>query len=1078
MKLKISKKVVSSVLAVMMVATSIPSFAASSYAADIDNATKQYVLEHIDSASKTYSDATAASVSNTGDNMKGILYTTGWGDSTYSTNDHVSTDSTKTVHLTKVDGLAIGVALYTGEDSDIRFPLMLESDCTDEQSNTNNYCGFDHVSFNNGAFAVGGATWQRCTNWDDLSAVTTEAEQTHNFSSDSTANVERAEKTADSRFEIKNNRKYWSNYMSYTGTGNSDTYYDVVTNPTFDVQADYTTSWSIMGFQNWANNSNSTFTTAGNNQQFYVLNYAPLKNLLESDEFKSNFNDVVNNEWKYDVDSLNAYYAMYKDMIDFDLASQDYSSEENIAAVATKIKNFVNNYSAEPTVKKEFTVTFNMGDGSTVEKTITAGDTLASVIPTNTATKDNNNGTHTEYSWPSDCTSSTIPQSNVTYTETATTSECKYEVKNVDDVVVSTCTVCGHKNEVALNTTEYDAAYATATEAVNNTTKYTEETRNALQTVLDANKKSNALSQDELDEMTANINAAIADLRENLDTTDYDKAVADAKADIASGKYTDETAKALQEVLDNNKAENAKTQDELDQMTKNINDAIADLRENLDTTDYDKAVADAKADIASGKYTDETAKALQEVLDNNKSENAKTQDELDQMTKNINDAIADLREILDTTAYDAAVKVATDAINNTSKYTAESREALQAVLDANKVENAKTQDELDQMTRNIQNAVTNLVLRVYTVRMFYVIDDEVSEVQETVTGNYGEDFSLTCTLDNTHCIKKWVKSANDDEQKVGDTANAIGGRFYTDADYYVYATKAKSNQEGSIVVSLKDKSGKVVDSMYAGLTAGVANLNITFDIANKTVKVNDSTLAAMDLTFYNIVGFKVNGVEYTSNDSISLDANGNVSIETIYENAKSFAITSPDSSCTPSVQTAYWNQKVTVTSANATDSTKWYVNDKYVASGASYTFYACNNVEITCKNDSTADKATATVERLSYNDPTEKTITVVGSFYVPADCEVVEKGVLLKTTSVNKIEQVKDINNFTGSNANARKFVATNYDVQTNQYVINVYSKKQYTDLCVGAVAYVVYKDASGVEHTAYSDLEEFSQTN
>ena len=513
-------------------------------------------------------------------------------------------------------------------------------------------------------------------------------------------------------------------------------------------------------------------------------------------------------------------------------------------------------------------------------------------------------------------------------------------------------------------------------------------------------------------------------------------------------------------------------------MTKNINDAIADLRENLDTTDYDKAVADAKADIASGKYTDETAKALQEVLDNNKSENAKTQDELDQMTKNINDAIADLREILDTTAYDAAVKVATDAINNTSKYTAESREALQAVLDANKVENAKTQDELDQMTRNIQNAVTNLVLRVYTVRMFYVIDDEVSEVQETVTGNYGEDFSLTCTLDNTHCIKKWVKSANDDEQKVGDTANAIGGRFYTDADYYVYATKAKSNQEGSIVVSLKDKSGKVVDSMYAGLTAGVANLNITFDIANKTVKVNDSTLAAMDLTFYNIVGFKVNGVEYTSNDSISLDANGNVSIETIYENAKSFAITSPDSSCTPSVQTAYWNQKVTVTSANATDSTKWYVNDKYVASGASYTFYACNNVEITCKNDSTADKATATVERLSYNDPTEKTITVVGSFYVPADCEVVEKGVLLKTTSVNKIEQVKDINNFTGSNANARKFVATNYDVQTNQYVINVYSKKQYTDLCVGAVAYVVYKDASGVEHTAYSDLEEFSQTN
>lgn len=449
------------------------------------------------------------------------------------------------------------------------------------------------------------------------------------------------------------------------------------------------------------------------------------------------------------------------------------------------------------------------------------------------------------------------------------------------------------------------------------------------------------------------------------------------------------------------------------------------------------------------------------------------------MTANINAAIADLQEILDTTAYDAAVKVATDAINNTSKYTAESREALQEVLDNNKSENAKTLEELDQMTRNIQNEVSKLELNVYTVRMFYVVDDgEVSEVQETVTGKYGEDFSLKCTLDNNHCIKKWVRSANGDKQKIGDGVKDISGRFYTDADYYVYATKAKSSQEGSIVVSLKDKTGVIVDSMYADLTDGVAKLNITFDIANKTVTVNGSTLTAMDLTFYDIVGFKVNGVEYTSNDSISLDAESNVIIETIYENAVSYAITSSDNSCTPSVGTAWWNQKVTVKSDNATDSTKWYVNEKYVASGASYTFYACNDVDITCKNDSTSDTATATVERLSYNNPTEKTITVVGSFYVPSDCEVVEKGVLLKTTSVNKIEQVTDIANFTGNDANARKFVANNYDVQTNQYVISVYSKKQYTDLCVGAVAYVVYNDASGSEHIEYSDLEVFSQND
>lgn len=179
------------------------------------------------------------------------------------------------------------------------------------------------------------------------------------------------------------------------------------------------------------------------------------------------------------------------------------------------------------------------------------------------------------------------------------------------------------------------------------------------------------------------------------------------------------------------------------------------------------------------------------------------------------------------------------------------------------------------------------------------------------------------------------------------------------------------------------------------------------------------------------------------------------------------------------MSTAYWDQKVTVTADNTTANTKWLVNGVPVAYGTQYVFRATKDADIKCVTDSSsAAKATATVESLSYNSPTAKTITVVGSFNVPEDCTVVEKGVLMKTSSVNNPDAVRKIENYTGEKANARKFIAKNYVKDTNQYVINVYSSKAYTDLCVGAVAYVTYTDASGQPHTAYSDLVVFNQNN
>lgn len=434
---------------------------------------------------------------------------------------------------------------------------------------------------------------------------------------------------------------------------------------------------------------------------------------------------------------------------------------------------------------------------------------------------------------------------------------------------------------------------------------------------------------------------------------------------------------------------------------------------------------------------------------------------------------------LDKSAYNAAVAEAEAAIKNTAKYTEESRNELKSVLDNNKSENAKSQTELDAMTKAIETAYnTRLVLNEYTINLYKVVDNVVPDTPtESIKHKYGDEFTFDSKLSNDYTVQKWVRNVNGSDEKVGSSVTSLTGITYTNATYYVYAVNAKATKENNAVVSLKDRNNRVVDKMYVPLTDGTAHLDVSVDVNKKCVTVNGTELNAIDLTFYKIVGFKINGTEYKENTNFDLTIKGDLTIETLYDIPNKYSITTDDS-CSASVTSAYWDQKVTVKAKNGTANTKWYVDGKVVAYGPTYTFRATRNISISCVNNDDAFSAVATVESLSYNNPIEKTITVVGSFNVPEDCTVVEKGVLMKTSSVNSPEAVGKIENYTGKDANARKFIAKNYVKDTNQYAINIYSSKAYTDLCVGAVAYVTYTDASGQPHTAYSDLVVFNQKN
>lgn len=829
---------------------------------------KSYVENNINN-SKSYSFNTSTP-SNVGDYSKNLIYAGDYSEKASAKFNNFNSSNSSNSNTVNIYSSAISVGIYSGAGTDIRFPVASANVAYTNQNGVKNYVGIDHISYDDSLFGLGVDTWKRCNSDTDF---TDNSDNTYDFSSSSTGGKDRTKNSPEPQFSTKD-KKYWKNYIKYKGTGNSSNYFDVLSNPTYNYQADYYWTWPINKKDSKSNYTN-TISTA--NQSFYVLNVKPLKDLLERPSFKTDFQNVVDNEWKYDELALADYYDMYYKLLSFDLSAQDYSSASAVENVASTIKSLVASYYSEPIRLKKFNVLYTFADGTSKTETITAGTSLAGLIPNNTTPKSNKNGTHSVYTWSDNCSESTVPQKDVTYHETFKDVDCTYDVTEEDGVITSKCNVCGYvKTEIKLN---YDA-------------------------------------------------------------------------------------------------------------------------------------------------------------------------------------------------YNAAVTKAGDAIKNTAKYTEESRNYLQSVLDNNKSENAKKQSELDAMTTAIETAYnTRLVLNQYTINLYTVIDDVVPDTPtKTIVHKYGDEFTFDSNLGDGYTVQKWVRNVNNNEEKVGSSVTSLTGITYANANYYVYAVKAKDTKENNAVVSLKDRNNRVVDNMYVELTDGTANLNVSVDVNNKCVTVNGVELNAIDLTFYNIVGFKINGFEYNVNTNISLDITGDLTIETLYDTANSYTITTDDS-CSANKSSAYWDEKVTVTAKNGSANTKWYVNDKLVAYGPTYTFRVNGIADIKCVNDDTAPTAVATVESLSYNNPIEKTITVVGSFNVPEDCTVVEKGVLMKTSSVNNPDAVRNLENYTGKDANARKFIAANYVKDTNQYAINIYSSKAYTSLCVGAVAYVTYKDANGDVNTKYSDL-------
>ena len=379
------------------------------------NATTVKTALDNDTYKTTYSDYTNSSLTNTTGYMQGIIKATSWQN--VDTQFTFEGSNTDTIRMHTLEN-AVGV--YTGAGS-VVFPIVLEHTKTANTSNIHRNIGFDHVSLNNGGnFAFGNSTWKRCnsyTNWGDNS------DNAHDFSSLSNGNVDRVESSGNGRFGV-GEQKLWKNNITYSGTISDSTYYDKLSSATLNLQADYTIEWRNDWFDSWKWSNASNFNTNINtNSSMYVINFAPLKNIMTSNEFESNFYNIYNNRAKYNETERENYFSVMADIVNFDLSTKTMTTENEVSAVAREIKGLVDRYNQykSPSLLG-YTVTFVKASGSTESRFVQSGNAIGE-FPANTATAPDEYGFgdthHNKYTWDTALTPESVPTSDTTIREKA-----------------------------------------------------------------------------------------------------------------------------------------------------------------------------------------------------------------------------------------------------------------------------------------------------------------------------------------------------------------------------------------------------------------------------------------------------------------------------------------------------------------------------------------------------------------------------------------------------------------------------------------------------------------------------------
>lgn len=208
---------------------------------------------------------------------------------------------------------------------------------------------------------------------------------------------------------------------------------------------------------------------------------------------------------------------------------------------------------------------------------------------------------------------------------------------------------------------------------------------------------------------------------------------------------------------------------------------------------------------------------------------------------------------LDTSAYDAALKEAeAKALNPNNRYTADSINALKAVIDSVKIdrENVKNQTQLNALVTRLQEANNSLVQAKFNVVFVTVGLDSTAETEKF---NKYIEYGETCNADAGENVKKWVVTTdNGNTSTVIDNFDQNASFVITkDAKIYAYLSGEDSSKSSSKVTFL-GRHNQVVAIRY------VAD-GETLD----TTKVDAPSIPFYKFENWDLASVKGDGNEYT-----------------------------------------------------------------------------------------------------------------------------------------------------------------------------------------------------------------------
>lgn len=239
--------------------------------------------------------------------------------------------------------LQYAVAVYTGQNDDIRFPVAFAKYFLNKNDSTSCYIRYVSIpqDVKNFEFVK---DWERCTSISNL---------TYDKDPQCFSSKYDGDHLTNNSFAMNQN-KFWRNYIKYAGSGDEENYYEAL--PTsLDIGFQYSTT-KVTG-------SVSLEHTA------YVLNLKPYRIILEN--LKNDYTEIKGKSSLYTEESVNNYYKAVRDVLDFDiktllsnltLDSKIFSTE--IADIATKVKTVVENYNTAKNLKLKSKIDFTAYDAA------------------------------------------------------------------------------------------------------------------------------------------------------------------------------------------------------------------------------------------------------------------------------------------------------------------------------------------------------------------------------------------------------------------------------------------------------------------------------------------------------------------------------------------------------------------------------------------------------------------------------------------------------------------------------------------------------------------------------------------